>query len=176
MPARSNIGCSSASDSTVDSIPTVVGPPSRIMSAPSPSAFSTCSAVVGDSSVKRFALGAAIGTPAATSSASATGCAGMRTPTVSSPAVTTSGTDALLRQHQRQRPRPVALRQALRRVRPFRDQAPRHLDGSARARSAGLCAAGPWPRRSSPPPPHPAHSRPARTPSRSETPPAFPPG
>jgi len=37
---------------------------------------------------KRFALGAAIGTPAARSNSSATGCRGMRNPTVGSPAVT----------------------------------------------------------------------------------------
>ena len=43
---------------------------------------STCSAVVGLVCMKRLALGAATGTPAARSRASATGCAGMRSPTV----------------------------------------------------------------------------------------------
>ena len=51
----------------------------------------TWRAAVGESSVKRFALGAAIGTPATRINSSATGWAGMRRPTVGSPAVTISG-------------------------------------------------------------------------------------
>ena len=54
----------------------------------------TCSASVGDSSVERLALGAAIGAPTARSSASATGWAGTRTATVGPPAVVASGTAA----------------------------------------------------------------------------------
>ena len=42
--------------------------------------------------MKRFALGAATGTPASSISASAIGWFGMRTPTVGNPAVTLSGT------------------------------------------------------------------------------------
>jgi hypothetical protein len=71
--------------------PTSVGPPSST-SKSSPKAVRTCSAVVGESCVKRFALGAAIGTPDSRISANATGCAGMRIPTVGNPAVTSSGT------------------------------------------------------------------------------------
>jgi hypothetical protein len=52
--------------------------------------------VVGDSSVKRLALGAAMGTPAARINSSASGCAGTRRPTVGNPAVTMSGTSARL--------------------------------------------------------------------------------
>src|SRR6185312_16409172 len=48
---------------------------------------------VGESSVNRLALGAAIGTVAASRIARATGCDGTRTATVSSPAVTMSGTN-----------------------------------------------------------------------------------
>src|SRR6202521_4635057 len=51
----------------------------------------TWSAVVGESSVKRLALGAASGTPAAPMRASAIGWAGMRRPTVGRPAVTMAG-------------------------------------------------------------------------------------
>ena len=51
----------------------------------------TCSAVVGEISVKRLALGAASGISADRMRASATGCAGMRRATVLSPAVTMSG-------------------------------------------------------------------------------------
>src|SRR6266481_4209763 len=51
----------------------------------------TWSAVVGESSVKRLALGAASGTPAARMRANAIGWAGMRRPTVGRPAVTMAG-------------------------------------------------------------------------------------
>lgn len=46
---------------------------------------------------ERFALGAAIGTPAARIRASAVLCSGIRTATVESPAVTCGGTMSLLR-------------------------------------------------------------------------------
>ena len=62
----------------------------------SPSWSKTCCAVVGDTCVKGLALGAASGTPAAAISRRATGCDGTRTPTVSSPPVTTSGTSRRL--------------------------------------------------------------------------------
>src|SRR2546430_495152 len=70
------------------------GPPGRIGSTRPPRPRNTCPAVVGDSSAERLALGAATGTPAASSSARATGCAGTRTATVGPPAVTASGTAA----------------------------------------------------------------------------------
>ena len=53
---------------------------------------STCAADVGLGRENRLALGAAIGTPAAASSARATGWTGTLTATVSNPAVTSSGT------------------------------------------------------------------------------------
>ena len=58
------------------------------------SCSSTWSAVVGERRPKRFALGAAIGVPAARMRARAVSCRGRRTPTVSSPARTSPGTSA----------------------------------------------------------------------------------
>ena len=52
----------------------------------------TCAARVGLGRENRFALGAAIGMPAARSSACATGCEGTRIATDGNPAVTSSGT------------------------------------------------------------------------------------
>ena len=87
-PGRSSSGMP-ANDSTVDSIPTRAGPPSKTKSASWPG---TSSAAVGESSVKRLALGAAIGTCAVRINSRARACAGMRSPTVGRPAVTMSGT------------------------------------------------------------------------------------
>ena len=56
----------------------------------------TSAAVVGLGRPERLALGAAMGTPAVSISALATGCEGMRTATVASPAVTRDGTFSLL--------------------------------------------------------------------------------
>ena len=75
---------------TVDSRPCRAGPPSRTRR-PGKSA-ATCAARVGLGRPERFALGAAIGTPAASMRARATGWSGTRTATVGRPAVTTSGT------------------------------------------------------------------------------------
>ena len=52
----------------------------------------TCEACVGLGREKRFALGAATGTVAASMIARATGCTGTRTATLERPAVTSSGT------------------------------------------------------------------------------------
>src|SRR5579875_3901042 len=60
----------------VDSTPTFVGPASSSRSIRPARSASTCSAVVGLVWVKRLALGAAIGTPAARMSARATGWSG----------------------------------------------------------------------------------------------------
>ena len=54
-------------------------------SANSANSAATCSAPVGDSRPERFALGAEIGRPNASSSACATGCAGARTATLARP-------------------------------------------------------------------------------------------
>ena len=97
MPGRSSTVVSPATESTVDSIPTLHVPPSRIMSTALPNDTRTCSAVTGESSVNRLALGAAMGNSAARRSSRATGCAGMRNPTVSSPAVTMPGIMSRLR-------------------------------------------------------------------------------
>ena len=81
---------------TVDSRPYLHGPPSIIKSTLPSMSCRTCSAVVGLGLPLRFALGAAMGTPAAFISARAVLFSGMRTATVSSPAVTSSGTMELL--------------------------------------------------------------------------------
>jgi hypothetical protein len=92
-PGRSSNGSAPASDSTVDSMPTMAGPPSSTKSTASPNDWRTCSAVVGESPVNGLALGAAMGTPAARMSARASGWDGTRSPTVERPAVTISGID-----------------------------------------------------------------------------------
>jgi hypothetical protein len=57
----------------------------------SPRPFKTCSAVVGETWFDGFALGAARGNPQARMTARMKGWLGQRMPTVSPPAVTTSG-------------------------------------------------------------------------------------
>ena len=89
-PGRSRVGVAVVRSSTVDSRPTGHGPPSRISGTRSPSDSATCSARVGLTAPLRLAEGAAIGRPAARISACATGCAGARIATVSSPAVASS--------------------------------------------------------------------------------------
>ncbi len=97
------------------------------MSTASPSPSRTCSAVVGDSCVNRFALGAASGNPVARSSASATGWAGIaQTDGWASPAVTMSGTDRLFGNHDGQRSRPELRGQLSGAFAPFERQFPRH--------------------------------------------------
>jgi len=92
-PGRRMVGTAPDRSSTVLSTPTVVEPPSMTRSMRPSRSCSTWAACVGLGREKRFALGAAIGMPAAASSARATGCAGTLTATVSSPAVTSSGTE-----------------------------------------------------------------------------------
>ncbi len=75
-------------------MPTAHGPPSSTTATAAPNCSRTWAAVVGLSAPKRLALGAANSRPQARSSASATAWFGTRTATVSSPAVTTSGTTA----------------------------------------------------------------------------------
>ena len=71
----------------------------------------TWAAVVGETWPDRLADGATTGPPNARRISRATGCAGTRIATVSSPAVARSATaqSLRLRQHQRQRPRPERL-------------------------------------------------------------------
>lgn len=95
MPGRSSTGTWPASETTVDSMPTRAGPASNTGTA-SPSEARTWAASVGETAVNRFALGAASGTPAASSRASATGWEGTRNPTVGNPAVTMPGMEGCL--------------------------------------------------------------------------------
>ena len=74
----------------VDSTPTRAGPPSRPRSTSEPRSARTCSARVGLTRPKRLALGAATPPSNARSTASATGCPGTRSATVSCPPVTAS--------------------------------------------------------------------------------------
>ena len=79
----------------VDSTPTAQGPPSTMPSI-LPSMSSSMSAMlVGLGRPEVLPEGAATGTPAAAIMARHTGWAGQRMPTVSSPAVTASGTMGL---------------------------------------------------------------------------------
>ena len=63
IPGRNIVGRSEVRSMTVDSMPTVVGPASKIKSTASPSDFATCAPVVGEISIDRLALGAATGSP-----------------------------------------------------------------------------------------------------------------
>ena len=87
-PARSSVGVSVERSRTVDSRPTVQGPPSKTNETSSPKLFATCRASVGLNRLDLFALGAATGNSATANSRRACGEAGMRTATVSSPALT----------------------------------------------------------------------------------------
>ncbi len=89
-PGRSSDGVPELRSRIVDSTPTPQGPPSRIAPSDAPNSARTCSAVVGLTAPNRFADGAATPPPNPCSSASATGCAGTRRPTVSNPPVTAS--------------------------------------------------------------------------------------
>ena len=95
-PGRSSCGGSTVQSTIVDSTPIGLGPPSRITSragsSDGPRSARTWAAVVGLTRPKRFADGAAIATPVVASSCCVSGWAGARTPTVSRPPVTTSGT------------------------------------------------------------------------------------
>ena len=77
-PGRRITGEPCDRSTTVDSTPTSVGPPSTTMSIRSLRSAITCIASVGLGREKRFALGAAIGTPAADMRARATGLEGTR--------------------------------------------------------------------------------------------------
>ena len=170
MPGLNNIAASSASESTVDSMPTVVRPPSSIIATRSPRASRTCCAVVGDNSPNRLALGAATGRPASWINAKAMALFGIRTPTVSNPAVNRSGTCGCFGKTNVSGPGQ-------------KDRA-RHSAHSGHSRTSvraisiestwtirGWTAGGPWQHRFFLSPQYRARWRPARTPSRSERPP-----
>ena len=94
-PGRRMQGLPWHTSTTVDSRPTSQLPPSMISGMRPSMSSSTCRAVVGLGLPERLALGAAMGRLQVLSSAAATGWEGMRTATVSSPAVTASGTAGL---------------------------------------------------------------------------------
>ena len=98
---------------TVDSTPTRHAPESITAAIRPSSPASTCAAVVGEIPPERLAEGAATGPPNAANNRVATGCAGTRTASVSSPAPASSATGQFspARQHHGQRARPERLRQ-----------------------------------------------------------------
>ena len=77
-PRRRMIGSSPVTSTTVDSRPTAVAPPSRIIATRFPRSASTCAAVVGLTRPDRLALGAAIGRSTARSRACAMAWLGTR--------------------------------------------------------------------------------------------------
>ncbi len=168
-PGRSKIACSPLNASTVDSMPTVQAPPSRMKSTRSPKLSRTCSAVVGESWVKRLALGAATGTCAASISASATGCEGMRSPTVGRPAVTRSGTAGCLRNTRVSGPGQKRWASSSARCGHSAHDVPRHLAAADVHDDGTALADGPWPRRCERQRQRPGHSRPAHRRFRWET-------
>ena len=91
-PCRSSTAGERVTSTIEDSMPKPVGPPSITRSMRPPRLFITWSAVVGEIAVERFALGAAMGSPAASSSEIATGCAGTRRATVGPPAAASATT------------------------------------------------------------------------------------
>ena len=95
-PGRKITGTSPVVSTMVDSTPTVHAPPSIIPAMRPCISASTVSASVGLGLPDKFAEGAATGVPARRISCAATGCDGIRTATVSSPALTSSGTILLL--------------------------------------------------------------------------------
>ena len=171
-PGRSSTGTGPVRSSTVDSSPIGHGPPSRISGDfRRPNSAATCGAVVGLTRPERLAEGAAIGRPAARSSACATGCAGARTASVSRPALASSDTplSSRRRQHQGQRagpePRAIASRARSSNDRErlglgeTRDMHDQRIEARPAFRREDACdgARRSW------------HRRRARTPSRSET-------
>ena len=91
-PRRKTSILPSRTATIVDSMPCSVGPASMTSGMRPYSSSNTCCAVVGLTRPKRFALGAAIGSPNSPTISANTRCALIRTATVSKPAVTMSGT------------------------------------------------------------------------------------
>ena len=91
MPGRKTRGGDTVRSSTVDSMPTWDWPPSTIREILSPSCANTCPALVGETRLDTFALGAASGKPHSRITAWMNGWPGQRTPTVGPPAVTMPG-------------------------------------------------------------------------------------
>ena len=91
-PDRKIVGFEPDNDRTVDSMPWVHGPPSRMRGILPSNSCRTAEASVGLIRPNRFALGAAIGCPSFCRSSWAAGWAGYRMATVGRPAVTPKGT------------------------------------------------------------------------------------
>src|SRR5699024_4551426 len=89
-------GISFVQSTTVDSTPTLAGPPSSMPAIFPFKSSSTCSAAVGLGFPEIFALGAAIGRPELEIKSNATSLSGIRTPTVVNPAVTLDASFPLL--------------------------------------------------------------------------------
>ncbi len=125
---RSSRGGSVVRSRTVDSMPTGLRPASRIKSTLPSRSFSTCSAIVGDTRFERFALGAAIGRPSASINLYARKQSGIRTPTVSPPAVTISGIRSVRGSTIVSGPHQKRCGQLRSRERPSAHDFPNHLD------------------------------------------------
>ena len=83
IPGRRTRGDAPDRSTIVLSMPTSLSPPSSTIGTASPNSSRTCAADVGLMRPKRLADGAASPPPKARSNASASGCAGQRSPTVS---------------------------------------------------------------------------------------------
>jgi len=79
-------------ETMVDSMPTLVAPPSRMRSMRLSRSARTCAAVVGETWPDWLAEGATTGLPKVFNRSRATGCAGTRSAMLSSPAVASSDT------------------------------------------------------------------------------------
>ena len=95
-PCRRMRGTAPVTSTTVEAVPPGQRPPSRIMAIRPSSWAATSAAVTGEGPPERLALVVASGAPAARISARVRSWFGMRTATVSPPAVTASETTAAL--------------------------------------------------------------------------------
>jgi hypothetical protein len=95
-PGRSTSTGSVVQSTTVDSTPASVCPPCRMQSIRPPRSSCTASQVVGLGRPDRLADGAGTGVSQAARNLWVSGRPGIRTPTVSSPAVTTDGSSGCL--------------------------------------------------------------------------------
>ena len=125
-------------------MPTRAGPPSSTRSTPSPRLSRTCAAAVGESPVKRLALGAAMGTPAGAKQSQRHRMRRHPQPHGTEPRRDNIRNARLLGKHQGKRAGPVAPAQFLGRVRPVSRQLAGRLERRPRGRSAGLVDGRPF--------------------------------
>ena len=126
----------------------------------SPNPARTCSAVVGESSVNRFALGAASGMPGGAQQLESHRMRGHPQPDARQSRSHRHPAPRRLRHDDRQRPGPEPPRQLLRRLGPLAAPGLAPARCCPHERSADSSAAGPSPRRSSARRRHPAHIAP----------------